>query len=206
MKGSWESSSYYKPGADPATFKRFQNGQTYEFQLRNWNSENYGVNSQNGWGSELSEPIYVTMPCSQYAPVASVTGQGFMDKVLKTITPSAFASNDEDSSTEEPAEEHYISGNSFISNAGEDYQPPPAVAQIWGFADRTMSEGDTVSLDMTEYFSGENLEYEVMLTTTHQSRGTTKTAPINTVSRNKIHGAWDEQVSCLPAGERCRKP
>ncbi len=56
---------------------------------------------------------------------------------------------------------------------------------------------------MSDYFSGSNLEYSVMVTTTHNRTGVVRTAPINTVARNKVRGAWSEDVliTAGPAGD-----
>ncbi len=39
-----------------------------------------------------------------------------------------------------------------------------------------------------------------MVTTTHKVTGVVKTGPINTVARNRIHGAWDGHQLTLTAG------
>ena len=68
------------------------------------------------------------------------------------------------------------------------------------FDDLTMSDDETVDIDMSGHFSGENLTYEVLVTTTHQRTGQEKTAPLNTVARNKVTGEWNGDVLTLTAG------
>ncbi len=68
------------------------------------------------------------------------------------------------------------------------------------FADLAMANGAARGLDMGEHFSGDGLTYAVMVTTTHKRTGEVKTAPINTVARNKVTGAWSDDVLTLTAG------
>ncbi len=74
--------------------------------------------------------------------------------------------------------------------------PPVLIAE---FDDLTMSDDETVDIDMSDHFSGEGLTYEVMVTTTHQRTGQVKTAPINTVARNKVSDEWNGNVLTLTA-------
>ena len=68
------------------------------------------------------------------------------------------------------------------------------------FDDLTMSDGDTVDLDMTDHFSGDNLTYDVQITTTHQRTGQVKTGPLNGIARNKVSGEWNGYVLTLTGG------
>ncbi len=71
---------------------------------------------------------------------------------------------------------------------------------IDAFDDIELSEGETVSLDMTDHFSGDGLTYEVMVTTTNQKTGKQKTGALNEVARNKVSGEWSGTVLTLTAG------
>ncbi len=77
--------------------------------------------------------------------------------------------------------------------------PGPATVST-EFPDLMLAHDQMHDLDMTEYFKGSNLEYSVLVTTTHNQTGVVRTAPINTVARNKVRGAWDEDVLTLTAG------
>ena len=68
------------------------------------------------------------------------------------------------------------------------------------FDDVELSDDETIDLDMADHFSGDGLTYKVMVTTTHQRTGVVKTAPINTVARNKVTGAWNGAVLTLTGG------
>ncbi len=68
------------------------------------------------------------------------------------------------------------------------------------FDDLTMSDDETVDIDMTAHFSGEGLTYEVMVTTTHQRTGQERTGALNEIARNKVTGTWDGSVLTLTAG------
>ena len=74
------------------------------------------------------------------------------------------------------------------------------VALIGALPDVALDNDATQSLDMTEHFSGTDLTYAVLVTTTHKDTGNVKTAPINTVARNKVRGAWSDDVLTLTAG------
>ncbi len=65
------------------------------------------------------------------------------------------------------------------------------------FDDIEMSIGDTLSLDMSDYFSGDGLTYSVTLQTTNQVSGVVKTGALNKVARNKVTGTWDAAVKVL---------
>ena len=77
--------------------------------------------------------------------------------------------------------------------------PLPATL-VQPFADLSLANGAARGLDMGEHFSGDGLTYAVMVTTTHKGTGEVKTAPINTVARNKVRGAWSDDVLTLTAG------
>ena len=77
-------------------------------------------------------------------------------------------------------------------------EPGPSLTQP--FADLALPNASVHSLDMGEHFSGTDLTYDVMVTTTHKGTGEVKTAPINTVARNKVRGAWSDDVLTLTAG------
>ena len=68
------------------------------------------------------------------------------------------------------------------------------------FDDLTMSNDETVDIDMSDHFSGEGLTYEVMVTTTHQRTGQVRTGALNEIARNKVRGTWDGSVLTLTAG------
>ena len=73
-------------------------------------------------------------------------------------------------------------------------------ALIGALPDVALDNDATQSLDMTEHFSGTDLTYAVLVTTTNKRTGEVKTAPINTVARNKVRGAWSDDVLTLTAG------
>ncbi len=68
------------------------------------------------------------------------------------------------------------------------------------FADLALDHDEVRTLDMSDHFSGDDLSYEVMVTTTHNVTKVVRTAPINTVARNKIRGSWSDDVLTLTAG------
>ncbi len=68
------------------------------------------------------------------------------------------------------------------------------------FDDIELTEGMTKDLDMTAHFSGTNLTYEVVVTTTHQRTGKVRTAACNTVARNKVKCEWSGEVLTLTGG------
>ena len=76
----------------------------------------------------------------------------------------------------------------------------PGLSLIRPFADLAMANGSVRRLDFAEHFSGSGLSFEVMVTTTHKGTGEVKTAPINTVARNKVTGVRSEDVLTLTAG------
>ncbi len=84
--------------------------------------------------------------------------------------------------------------------------PPPAdpdpnpVTLIEEFDDLSMSGGETHDLDMDDHFSGDDLSFEVEVTTTNQRTGKQKTGQLNEVARNKVTGEWDGSALTLTAG------
>ena len=94
----------------------------------------------------------------------------------------------------------------FTLTVGAEAPPEPPTdpvdpaTLILAFSDLDLDNGATSSIDMTEHFSGTSLTYEVLVTTTHKRTGKVRTGPINTVARNKVRGAWSDQVLTLTAG------
>ncbi len=76
----------------------------------------------------------------------------------------------------------------------------PAPVLLQPFADAELSDGETLALDMSTHFSGDNLAYHVEVTTTHQVTGEEKTGLLNQVARNKVTGAWSGTELILTGG------
>ena len=80
-------------------------------------------------------------------------------------------------------------------------EPAPQLPTLTNeFDDLTMSDDDTIDIDMSDHFSGANLSYNVQVTTTHQRTGQVRTAPLNQIARNKVTGTWDGTVLTLTGG------
>ncbi len=195
--------AYYTEGGEN---KDFEQGKSYRIQYRYWN------NGDPSWASKLTDPITVKILCPNaltsnpnpgfFGTVLAKIGGGLFGNLLQQITPTAYGSEEDDQSDSE----NYIYGHQFVSDTGEEdgeetpEESAPVLALIKEFEDITLANRETVVLDMADYFSGADLEYEVMVTTTHQRKGTTKTGPINTVARNKISGSWNESELTLTGG------
>ena len=78
--------------------------------------------------------------------------------------------------------------------------PVAPATLILALPDLELANSEVHAIDMTEHFTGTGLAYEVMVTTTHKRTGKVKTGPINTVARNKVRGAWSDDVLTLTAG------
>ncbi len=78
--------------------------------------------------------------------------------------------------------------------------PKLSATLIGTFDDITLSDGETFVLDMTSYFVGDGLTYEVMVTTTHQRTGVVRTGKLGTLARNKVSGSWSGTVLTLIGG------
>jgi len=68
------------------------------------------------------------------------------------------------------------------------------------FAALELANSAAHNIDLADYFPGDGLSYKVMVTTTHKRTGKVKTGALNTVARNKVHGAWSGDVLTLTAG------
>ncbi len=68
------------------------------------------------------------------------------------------------------------------------------------FDDLTKSHQETEDIDMSAHFSGDNLTYDVQVTTTHQRTGKVRTGALNTIARNKVTGSLNGSVLTLTAG------
>ncbi len=68
------------------------------------------------------------------------------------------------------------------------------------FEDLSLDNGQTVTIDMADHFTGDDLTYEVTVTTTNQRTGEVKTGLLNEVARNKVTGTWDGTVLTLTGG------
>ncbi len=68
------------------------------------------------------------------------------------------------------------------------------------FADASIADGATLTLDMADHFSGDELSYAVEVTTTNQRTGASKTGALNSVARNKVTGSWNGEVLALTGG------
>ena len=66
----------------------------------------------------------------------------------------------------------------------------PALTGV-GFPDVHIAKGERLRIPLDPVFRGKDLAYSVKVFTTHQIRGTTKYAPLNTVGRNKVTGSID---------------
>ncbi len=61
--------------------------------------------------------------------------------------------------------------------------PPPLIAE---FEDASIYHAGTLELDMSDHFSGAELTFSVLVTTTNQRTGKVKTGPLNEIARNKV--------------------
>ncbi len=66
--------------------------------------------------------------------------------------------------------------------------------------DANIAEGTTVTIDMGDHFSGDNLSYSAKVTTMNQRTGQSRTGDLNSIARNKVTGEWNGSVLTLTAG------
>ena len=78
--------------------------------------------------------------------------------------------------------------------------PGTAATLVEPFPDLELANAAVYAIDLRAHFSGTGLTYEVRVTTTDQDTGEAGTAPINTVAREKVTGAWAGDVLTLTAG------
>jgi len=71
---------------------------------------------------------------------------------------------------------------------------------VQGFDDLELANGGSVTLDMSDHFIGEDLSFEVMVTTADKQTGQVSTGPINTVAADKLQGTWSGDELTLVAG------
>ncbi len=75
---------------------------------------------------------------------------------------------------------------------------PPAL--IGEFPDYTLPNDHEIAIDLTQHFSGDDLSYTVMVTTTHKRTGQVKTGELGTVARNKVSGGVSGNTLTLKTG------
>ncbi len=80
-------------------------------------------------------------------------------------------------------------------------EPLPAIPMLDAeFDDASIYHDSMLSIDVADYFSGDDLTYWVRVTTTHQTTGKVKTGALNAIARNKVTGTRDGTVLTLTGG------
>ncbi len=89
--------------------------------------------------------------------------------------------------------------NSFTVTLTNAIPYPELTAE---FEDIELYHNAVHSIDLDDHFSfnGDALAYEVLVTTTHQGTGVTRTAPLNKIARNKVTGGISGSVLTLTGG------
>ncbi len=80
---------------------------------------------------------------------------------------------------------------------------PPTLIGL--FNDAAIANGSTVALDMTQYFSGDDLVYMVEITTKNLRTGKERTGALNEIARNKVRGGWNDDVTVADTQRRQRQ-
>jgi len=122
-------------------------------------------------------------------------------------TASAWQSNPRDLTFSRPDHDDILVRWQYNADADVPFrvvkEPPPPLVFTKELPDIGLGRGEQIDIDLGEYVSlpaSGSVAWQIDVTTTNQRTGQTRTAPINTIARNKVHGSLDGAVLTLTGG------